>query len=153
MSVSNAESREVGQKFAGLPMPYDRQMLFDLERRPRLLDPEKRRFPFPVPNGWFVVAEAKDLAPGEVMPFFAFGKDLVLYRTEGGEPRVIDAHCPHLGAHIGVGGSRTTASGVPSTAGSSTGPPVSARRCRTTRTTSSPSGLTPGRTRPSSATR
>ena len=31
-------------------------------------DEQKRRFPFPVPNGWFVVAEAKDLAAGEVMP-------------------------------------------------------------------------------------
>jgi phenylpropionate dioxygenase-like ring-hydroxylating dioxygenase large terminal subunit len=101
---SNESMREIGQKFAGLPMPYDRQMLFDVERRPRVLDEKKKRFPFPVPNGWFVVAEAKDLAPGEVMPFYAFAKDLVLYRTESGEPRVIDAHCPHLGAHIGVGG-------------------------------------------------
>jgi phenylpropionate dioxygenase-like ring-hydroxylating dioxygenase large terminal subunit len=51
-----------------------------------------------------VVAEAGDLGPGDVRALFYFGRDLVLYRTEAGEARVVDAHCPHLGAHLGVGG-------------------------------------------------
>ena len=29
-----------------------------------------KRYPFPVPNGWFVVAEAADLAPGEVRALY-----------------------------------------------------------------------------------
>ena len=62
------------------------------------------RFPFPIPNGWFVVAMSDDLDPGEVRSLHYFGRDLVLYRTDDGEPRLVDAYCPHLGAHLGVGG-------------------------------------------------
>lgn len=56
------------------------------------------------PRGWFVVAWSSDLAHGEVKPIRYFATDLVLYRTEGGEARVADAFCPHLGAHLGHGG-------------------------------------------------
>ena len=45
----------------------------------------ERRYPFPVPNGWFVVAEAADLAPGEVRALHYFDRDLVLYRTADGD--------------------------------------------------------------------
>jgi 3-ketosteroid 9alpha-monooxygenase subunit A len=63
------------------------------------------RFPMPrYPNGWFQVAYSDELVPGKVMPLHYFGKDLVLFRTEGGEARLLDAHCPHLGAHLGYGG-------------------------------------------------
>jgi len=63
------------------------------------------RFPMPrYPNGWFQVAYANELAPGAVKPLRYFGKDLVLFRTEGGEAKLLDAHCPHLGAHLGHGG-------------------------------------------------
>jgi phenylpropionate dioxygenase-like ring-hydroxylating dioxygenase large terminal subunit len=65
----------------------------------------ERRYPFaPFPNGWFQVAFSEDLAPGAVRPLHAFGRRLVLYRSEGGEARVFDAYCPHLGADLGVGG-------------------------------------------------
>nr|MDT0667440.1 Rieske (2Fe-2S) protein [Micromonospora sp. DSM 115978] len=63
-----------------------------------------RRFPFPVPNGWFIVSTSEDLLPGETKALYLFGKDLVLFRAETGEPRLLDAHCPHLGAHLAVGG-------------------------------------------------
>ena len=63
------------------------------------------RYPFPpFPNGWFQVAYTDEVAPGGVRSLHAFGKKLVLYRTESGEARVFDAHCPHLGADLGVGG-------------------------------------------------
>jgi phenylpropionate dioxygenase-like ring-hydroxylating dioxygenase large terminal subunit len=88
----------------GLPMPRDRELLFDRQKRVHVTRANGRRYPFPVPNGWFVVAESADLAPGEVRALYYFARDLVLYRTESGEPRVVDAHCPHLGAHLGVGG-------------------------------------------------
>jgi 3-ketosteroid 9alpha-monooxygenase subunit A len=65
----------------------------------------ERRYPFaPFPNGWFQVAFSEDLAAGAVRSLHAFGRKLVLYRSEGGEARVFDAHCPHLGADLGVGG-------------------------------------------------
>jgi phenylpropionate dioxygenase-like ring-hydroxylating dioxygenase large terminal subunit len=63
------------------------------------------RFPFPrYPNGWFQVAYADELKPGGVLPLRYFGRDLVLFRTEAGQAHVLDAHCPHLGAHLGYGG-------------------------------------------------
>ena len=67
--------------------------------------PRGRRFPFPVPERLVHrVPEADDLAAGEVRALHYFGRDLVLYRTRVGAPRVLDAHCPHLGAHLAVGG-------------------------------------------------
>ena len=63
------------------------------------------RFPFtPYPRGWFQVAYSADLAPGAVQPLSCFGTELVLFRAESGEAHVLDAHCPHLGAHLGHGG-------------------------------------------------
>jgi nitrite reductase/ring-hydroxylating ferredoxin subunit len=88
----------------GLPMPRDRDLVADRATRVRVTRSPGRRFPFPVPNGWFVVAESGDLAPGDVQALFYFGRDLVLYRTEAGAARLVDAHCPHLGAHLAVGG-------------------------------------------------
>lgn len=62
------------------------------------------RFPFGIPNSWYVVAYAHELAAGEVRKLSYFGRELVLFRGEGGEAAVLDAYCPHLGAHLGVGG-------------------------------------------------
>jgi nitrite reductase/ring-hydroxylating ferredoxin subunit len=63
------------------------------------------RFPYPPnPNGWFRVAYADDLGPGDVLPLAYFGTELVLYRAEDGTAAVLDAYCPHLGAHLGHGG-------------------------------------------------
>ena len=58
----------------------------------------------PYPVGWFVVAFSEELGAGDVKKLRYFGRDLVLFRTESGHPVVADAHCPHLGAHLGVGG-------------------------------------------------
>jgi 3-ketosteroid 9alpha-monooxygenase subunit A len=65
----------------------------------------QQRFPLPIPFGWFGVAFSRDLAVGEVKSIHYFGRDLVLFRTETGQARVLDAYCPHLGAHLGHGGS------------------------------------------------
>jgi nitrite reductase/ring-hydroxylating ferredoxin subunit len=63
------------------------------------------RYPFsPYPDGWFQVGWSAQLAPGAVRPLRCFGQELVLFRTEAGEAVVLDAHCPHLGAHMGHGG-------------------------------------------------
>ncbi len=56
------------------------------------------------PTSWFVVGFSWDLQPGDVQDLEFCGEELVMYRTEEGEVRVIDAHCPHLGAHFAHGG-------------------------------------------------
>ena len=58
----------------------------------------------PIPNGWFAVAFSRDVIDGDVKSIHYFGEDLVLFRTRSGEARVVDAYCPHLGAHLGAGG-------------------------------------------------
>ena len=92
------------RNIAGLPMPRDRRLLSQPGLRPRVLRDRRGRFPFPVPNGWFVVACSADLAPGDVRPLRYFGRDLVLFRGIDGAPHMLDAHCAHLGAHLAVGG-------------------------------------------------
>ena len=51
-------------------------------------------------RGWFVVSFSEELAVGDVKPMQYFGKHLVLFRTESGSPKILDAHCPHMGAHL-----------------------------------------------------
>lgn len=55
------------------------------------------------PSGWFQVAWAGELSVGDVQPLHYFGRDLVLYRGNKGY-HVLDAHCRHMGAHLGHGG-------------------------------------------------
>jgi hypothetical protein len=77
---------------SGFPMPSDPEALLDRTRRPIVRTPTiEPRFPFPVPNGWFVVAQARDLAPGETRSFRVFGNDVVLFRGQDGAPHMIDA--------------------------------------------------------------
>ena len=56
------------------------------------------------PRGWFAVAFSKDLAVGEPKKLRYFGRHLAAYRGEDGAVRVVDAFCPHMGAHLGAGG-------------------------------------------------
>lgn len=63
------------------------------------------RFPFTsYPSGWFVVATSEELVPGQLLPLRYFGRELIAFRGESGKPSVIDAYCPHLGAHLAHGG-------------------------------------------------
>lgn len=65
---------------------------------------EDHHVQLPVPNGWYAVAFSNELIKGAVKPIHYFGEDMVLFRTRTGEARVLDAFCPHLGAHLGHGG-------------------------------------------------
>ena len=58
----------------------------------------------PFPSGWFQFAFSDEIAAGDVLPLTYFGRELVCYRTEAGELHLVDAFCPHLGAHLGYGG-------------------------------------------------
>lgn len=68
----------------------------------------KSRFPFTSsPKGWFCVGLSRDLPVGGVLPVKAFEHDLVLFRGQDGKPALLGAFCPHMGAHLGHGGSVT----------------------------------------------
>ena len=62
----------------------------------------ERQLPFPI--GWYSVERGRNLLKGEVKPIYAFDRELVLFRTREGKAVVLDAFCPHLGAHLGYGG-------------------------------------------------
>ena len=73
-------------------------------RNPEPIRPP-REWPFPAyPNGWFAVAYSDALKSGEVKPITYFCRELAVWRGEGGGAHVVDAHCPHLGAHLAYGG-------------------------------------------------
>ncbi len=63
----------------------------------------KTRVPLPMPYGWFQVLYSHELAVGESKPLQYFDTELVVFRTESGEAKVLDAYCPHMGAHLGYG--------------------------------------------------
>ncbi len=66
--------------------------------------PTSDRFPAGgFPAAWYAIRPSSELRPGGVESVHYFGRDLVLYRTESGEARLVDAVCPHLGAHLGLG--------------------------------------------------
>jgi len=65
---------------------------------------EREHVQLPLPNGWFAVEFSRELREGDVRPVHYCGEDLVLFRTRSGQARVLDAFCPHLGAHLGYGG-------------------------------------------------
>jgi len=62
------------------------------------------RFSFGLPFGWYPVAWSHEIAKGEVVRRRYFDRELVLFRGDTGKAHLLDAHCPHLGAHLGVGG-------------------------------------------------
>ena len=56
------------------------------------------------PNGWYAICSLSELKKGEVLSIKSLGRDLVAFQTESGKMSVLDAHCPHQGAHLGHGG-------------------------------------------------
>lgn len=63
-----------------------------------------RRYPMPMPFGWFQIAWPDELPAGETLPLYYFGRHLVAWRGEDGGAHLMDAFCPHLGSHLGHGG-------------------------------------------------
>jgi 3-ketosteroid 9alpha-monooxygenase subunit A len=57
-----------------------------------------------LPTGWFHIGWSLEIPPGGVKPMKYFGQDLVGFRSLDGKLTVLDAHCHHLGAHLGYGG-------------------------------------------------
>lgn len=86
--------RDAAPTGAGAHRPAPEQLPYRLVDRPE---------PPPVPNGWYAAGTSSDLVPGRVLSFIAVERHLVAFRDEGGVPHVIDAFCPHMGAHLGGG--------------------------------------------------
>ncbi|WP_116365219.1 Rieske 2Fe-2S domain-containing protein [Parahaliea mediterranea] len=57
-------------------------------------------------RGWHIVLFSRELEPGEVKRFHYFDREFVIWRGESGEAFVVDAYCPHLGAHLASDGGR-----------------------------------------------
>lgn len=55
-------------------------------------------------TGWFMIGWSAEYPVGDVKALKYFGEDLAAYRDEFGTMHVLEAHCKHLGAHIGHGG-------------------------------------------------
>lgn len=55
------------------------------------------------PKGWFGVLFSDELGVEEIKSLDYFNKSFVAFRGKSGEVSIVDAHCPHLGAHLGGG--------------------------------------------------
>src|SRR5947207_883072 len=51
-------------------------------------------------HGWFAPLRSRDLPRGRPVPFSFMGHELVAFRDAAGAPVVLDAICPHFGAHL-----------------------------------------------------
>src|SRR5678815_5883705 len=51
-----------------------------------------------------MVGYSDELPIGTTKALRYFGQALAAYRGEDGKIRILDAHCPHMGAHLGVNG-------------------------------------------------
>ena len=54
--------------------------------------------------GWYRFDSSTKIKQGKIYSYHYFAKSLVCYRDKKGIVNIFDAHCPHLGAHLGVGG-------------------------------------------------
>ncbi|XP_067118162.1 cholesterol 7-desaturase nvd-like [Centruroides vittatus] len=56
------------------------------------------------PNGWIPLLESRDVPVGKCKPVTALGQQFVVFRGKTRKCFVLDAFCPHLGAHLGIDG-------------------------------------------------
>src|SRR3989338_4067223 len=54
-------------------------------------------------EGWYWVLRSDKLKPKKAVAVKLMGRDLVVYRTDQGKPVILDAYCPHMGAHLAQG--------------------------------------------------
>lgn len=56
-----------------------------------------------IQEGWYWTVNSTSLKKKKVIPFKLMGRDLAIYRGEDNIVRVVDAFCPHMGAHLAEG--------------------------------------------------
>ena len=54
-------------------------------------------------EGWYWGMDARDLPRGGTAKLRLQGRELALFRAEDGRVSALDAHCPHMGAHLAEG--------------------------------------------------
>ncbi len=54
-------------------------------------------------EGWYWALPSRALRRGKVKPVQLMGRDLAIYRGRSGRVVAVDAHCPHMGAHLAEG--------------------------------------------------
>lgn len=69
-----------------------------------LHDADPNSSELPTPRGWFAIGCVDDIPPGTLKNCRIGGHELVAFRGADGGLAVVDAYCPHLGAHMGHGG-------------------------------------------------
>ena len=52
-------------------------------------------------HDWFAPLRSVDVVPGKITNFNFMGHELIAFRDAAGKPVVLDAQCPHFGAHRG----------------------------------------------------
>jgi phenylpropionate dioxygenase-like ring-hydroxylating dioxygenase large terminal subunit len=61
---------------------------------------KKTRLP-PFPNSWFHLASFSEFKKDEIRSFKFLGHDIIAFKSGDDSITVMDAYCPHLGAHLG----------------------------------------------------
>jgi len=61
------------------------------------------RIPLGIPSSWYVVAYSDEIPAGEAKRLHYLEREMVAFRGADGAVAVLDAYCPHDGAHLGVG--------------------------------------------------
>ncbi len=54
-------------------------------------------------QGWYWALTCRELRPGQVKAVTLLGKELAILRTQSGQVIAMEAHCPHMGAHLAEG--------------------------------------------------
>lgn len=53
-----------------------------------------------LPEGWYWLIKSSEVKTGKAMPAKLSNKDFVVYRGADQAVRIMDAYCPHMGAHL-----------------------------------------------------
>jgi phenylpropionate dioxygenase-like ring-hydroxylating dioxygenase large terminal subunit len=69
--------------------------------RPRFHSSSKKTRLPPFPNSWFHLAPFSEFKKDEIRSFKFLGHDIIAFKTGDDSITVMDAYCPHLGAHLG----------------------------------------------------
>ena len=59
--------------------------------------------PAVVVEGWYWALRSAALRPGRTVAVTLMGRELALFRGRDGAVTALDAHCPHMGAHLAEG--------------------------------------------------
>lgn len=51
-------------------------------------------------KGWYYVADSDEVGADAMLPVSYLDQQLIVFRDRSGGPRVANAYCPHLGAHL-----------------------------------------------------